>query len=54
MRRNDSTDIRKKKIEARISYENRKIDQWVKWSINMTGVVRFKDLMVIINKYKNN
>lgn len=54
MRGDSQADIRRKKIEARISYENRKIDQWVKWSINMNGVVRFKDLMVIINKYKNN
>jgi hypothetical protein len=33
------------KKEARLSYANRKIQKWAKWSIENLGVIRYKDLM---------
>jgi len=36
---------------ARTKYKERKIDTYIKWSINQRGFLRWKDLEFIHNKY---
>ena len=54
MRLDDSSDIRKQKQIARKRYKERKIDSFVKWSMNTKGYIRYKDLDKLIDYYDNN
>ena len=36
---------------ARIKYKERKIDTYIKWTINKRGYLKWKDLIEIHNKY---
>lgn len=54
MRYDDKTDTARQKSIARQRYRERKIDQFVKWSINTKGYVKFKDIERVYNQYNNN
>jgi len=54
MRQDDRIDSAKQKSIARQKYRERKIDQFVKWSMANKGYVKFKDLERICNQYNNN
>lgn len=54
MRFDDSSDIRKQKQIARKRYKERKIDSFVKWSMDTKGYIRYKDLDKLIDYYDNN
>ena len=47
MRRNSYTDPSKSKELARRKYAERQIDKWIKWSIDVKGYVKWKDLVSI-------
>jgi hypothetical protein len=53
MRHNDSVDSAKQKAIARQRYRERKMDQFVKWSIATKGYVRLKDIERVYNQYNN-
>ena len=36
---------------ARTKYKERKIDTYIKWSVNKRGYLKWKDLIEIHNKY---
>ncbi len=45
MRRNSKTDPRKAKAIARRKYAERQIDKWCKWSWNIRGKIKYKELV---------
>ena len=51
MRRNSKINIEREKELARRKYAERQIDKWVKWSWDMKGYVKFKDLVKLQEKY---
>ena len=51
MRRNGKTDPRKAKAIARRKYAERQIDKWCKWSWDIRGKIKYKELVEIQNKY---
>ena len=36
---------------ARTKYKERKIDTYIKWTVNKRGYLKWKDLIAIHNKY---
>jgi hypothetical protein len=51
--RQDSRDhIRQAKINAKKRYAERQVDKFVKWSLDVKGKVKYKELMEVINMYK--
>ena len=44
MRRDNTVDIRKAKIIAKVKYAGRQIDKWIKWRINIKGSINYKQL----------
>lgn len=52
MRRNYREDPRDAKQIARERYAERQIEKWCKWSFEVRGVIRWKELMEIIDNYK--
>ena len=51
MRRDNKIDPRKAKQLARQKYAERQIDKWVRWSWEMRGKVKYKELIEIQNEY---
>jgi len=51
MRQNDRANPFQKKIIARQRYAERKIDKWVKWSWEVKGKVKYKDIVELQKKY---
>jgi len=45
MRRDSKTDPRKAKQIARQKYAERQIDKWVRWSWEMRGKIKYKELV---------
>ena len=39
------------KHKARTKYKERKIDTYIKWTVNKRGYLKWKDLVQIHNKY---
>jgi hypothetical protein len=52
MRRNSTLDPIKAKKIARQKYTQRQIDKWVKWSWEIRGKIKWKELVEIQDKYK--
>ena len=42
MRRDNTVDIRKAKIIAKVKYAERQIDKWIKWRVNIKGSINYK------------
>ena len=51
MRQNNTANPFKKKIIARQKYAERKIDKFVKWSWEIKGKVKYKDIKELQTKY---
>jgi len=51
MRRNNKLDPEQEKRIARQKYAERQIDKWVKWSWEVKGYIKFKDLVNIQERY---
>jgi hypothetical protein len=51
MRRDNKVNPFQAKIIARQKYAERQIDNWVKWSWNNRGKVKYKELVEIMDKY---
>ena len=51
MRRNSKVNIEREKEIARKKYAERQIDKWWKWSWEVRGYVKFKDLVKLQEKY---
>jgi hypothetical protein len=51
MRRNSKVNIEREKEIARKKYAERQIDKWWKWSWEVRGYVKFKDLIKLQKKY---
>ena len=51
MRRDNKTDPRKAKAIARQKYAERQIDKFIKWSWEMRGKIKYKELVELQNKY---
>ncbi len=51
MRRNSKINIEREKELARRKYAERQIDKWVKWSWEIKGYIKFKDLVKLQEKY---
>ena len=51
MRRNSETDPRKAKAVARQMYAERQINKWIKWSWEMRGKIKYKELVELQNQY---
>tara|TARA_R100000900_G_scaffold126282_1_gene100863 strand:- start:327 stop:500 length:174 start_codon:yes stop_codon:yes gene_type:complete len=51
MRRNNKLNPGQEKRIARQKYAERQIDKWVKWSWEVKGYIKFKDLVTIQERY---
>ena len=51
MRRNNKLDPGQEKRIARQKYAERQIDKWVKWSWEVKGYIKFKDLVNIQERH---
>ena len=51
MRRNDKINSFEAKRIARQKYAERQIDKWWKWSWEVRGKIKYKELIEIQNKY---
>jgi hypothetical protein len=51
MRQNGRGNTLKEKKIAALHYRNRKIDQYIKWSIRQKGYLKYKDLVAIQDEY---
>ncbi len=51
MRRDSKTDPRKAKAVARQMYAERQINKWVKWTWEMRGKVKYKELVELQDQY---
>ena len=52
MRQDDRTHPKQAKIIAKRKYAERQVDKFVKWSLDVRGKVRYKELIEVINTYK--
>jgi hypothetical protein len=52
MRRNSKIDPRQAKVIARKKYAERQIDKWVKWSWEIRGKIKYKELVEKQDYYK--
>ena len=53
MRQDSGTDSWKQKDLARRKYNERQIDKFIKWSMQVKGHLKYKDLIRYQEKYKN-
>ncbi len=51
MRRNSKVDPRQAKVIARRKYAERNIDKWWKWSWDIRGKIKYKELVEIQTRY---
>ena len=51
MRYDNTADPKQKKRLARQMYAERQINKWVKWSWEMRGKVKYKELVELQKKY---
>ena len=52
MRRDDKLDIRKAKITAKIRYAERQLQKWIKWSVDVKGGIKYKQLKQKQDEFK--
>jgi accessory colonization factor AcfC len=52
MRSNNKVNPGEEKRLARKKYAERQVDKWIKWSIEVKGKIRFKELLAIQKEYK--
>ena len=56
MRQDSTVDFAKEKhlaiLSARKRYAERQVDKWVKWSFEVKGKIKFKELLEIQEEYK--
>lgn len=52
MRDNSKRNTRNPKVEAERMYRIRKLDKYIKWSVEQRGGLRWKDLIEQQNMYK--
>ena len=52
MRRDNKLNIRKAKINAKIKYAERKQQKWIKWSIDVKGGIKYKQLKQKQDEFK--
>lgn len=52
MRRDYKVDPRKSKIIARQRYAQRQIEKWIKWSWEIKGKIKYKELVKQQDEYK--
>lgn len=52
MPRDNKTNPGEEKRLARKKYAERQVDKWIKWSIEVKGKIRFKELLAIQKEYK--
>jgi len=50
---NDKQKRAMEKAMARKRYTQRKVDQFIKWSVNTRGYIKLKDIERIYKKYSN-
>ena len=51
MRPSSRDNITKEKKVARLKYAERQIEKWIKWSIKNRGLLKYKELVEIHDKY---
>ena len=51
MKINSRDNITKEKKVARLKYAERQIEKWIKWSIKNRGLLKYKELVEIHDKY---
>jgi hypothetical protein len=51
VRSNSTTDPGKAKKVARQKYAQRQIDKWIKWSWEIRGKIKYRELVEIQDKY---
>ena len=51
MRQNNTANTGKAKILARQKYAERQIDKFIKWSLNIKGKLKYKEIVELQNKY---
>jgi hypothetical protein len=51
MKINSRDNITKEKKVARLKYAERQIEKWIKWSIENRGLLKYKELVEIHDKY---
>jgi hypothetical protein len=51
MRQGSRNNITKEKKIARLKYAERQIEKWIKWTITNRGVLKYKELVEIHDKY---
>jgi accessory colonization factor AcfC len=52
MRQNNTIDPGKAKKLARQKYSQRQIDKWIRWSLEIKGKIKWKELVEIQDEYK--
>lgn len=51
MKINSRNNITKEKKIARLKYAERQIEKWIKWTVTNRGVLKYKELVEIHDKY---
>ena len=51
MRRNYKTDTKSAKEIARKKYNERQVDKWIKWTMEVKGFMFYKDLIAMQEKH---
>ena len=51
MRQGSRNNITKEKKIARLKYAERQIEKWIKWTITNRGMLKYKELVEIHDKY---
>ena len=51
MRHNNTADPKQKKRLARQMYAERQINKWIKWSWEMRGKIKYKELVELQTQY---
>jgi len=51
MRHNNTANPKQKKRLARQMYAERQINKWIKWSWEMRGKIKYKELVELQNQY---
>ncbi len=52
MRRDNKLNTRKAKINAKIKYAERQLQKWIKWSIDVKGGIKYKQLKQKQDEFK--
>ena len=52
MRQDNRDHPKQSKLIAKRKYAERQVDKFVRWSLDVKGKVKYKELMEVINMYK--